>query len=385
MINAVMLGAIAGCGKLPIPVEAFEARDPRRRQGGRGQPARLPRRPRAARTEADRAPRAHRRQAPRKAAQRPRHAGSARSATTMPQAGAGHRDRRRAPARRASRTTITRGSISTGSRRCATSMRRCGGDGKLLRETARHLAVRMSFEDVIRVAQAKIDPARMRRIDAGAGRQARRAVSASPNFSSPASRKCARSCRRALARRIIAYSEQRGWLDRVHVGMDVKTTSVIGYLRFWLLAKLRPLRRFMHRYREEQAQIESWLAHVLRRGEAVARSRARNRRMRAADQGLRLDPQARHREFSDRSKTRLIRPALQGQIPVQDAHRRHRQRPHRGPCRSRRRVPRASASTSSMRGRPSASPRNSPAYARRHCKASGRPLRTVPARSPRKR
>ena len=45
MINAVMLGAIAGCGRLPIPVEAFEARDSRRRQGGRGQPARLPRRP----------------------------------------------------------------------------------------------------------------------------------------------------------------------------------------------------------------------------------------------------------------------------------------------------------------------------------------------------
>ena len=33
---------------------------------------------------------------------------------------------------------------------------------RLLRETARHLAVRMSYEDVIRVAQAKIDPARMR-------------------------------------------------------------------------------------------------------------------------------------------------------------------------------------------------------------------------------
>src|SRR5262249_7881422 len=36
--------------------------------------------------------------------------------------------------------------------------------GRLLRETARHLAVRMSFEDVIRVAQAKIDPARFARI-----------------------------------------------------------------------------------------------------------------------------------------------------------------------------------------------------------------------------
>src|SRR5262249_23645919 len=39
-----------------------------------------------------------------------------------------------------------------------------GADGKLLAAVAQHLAVRMSYEDVIRVAQVKIDPARMRRI-----------------------------------------------------------------------------------------------------------------------------------------------------------------------------------------------------------------------------
>src|SRR4051794_19039086 len=42
---------------------------------------------------------------------------------------------------------------------------RAGMRGKLLAETARHLAIRMSFEDVIRVAEAKIDPARLRRIE----------------------------------------------------------------------------------------------------------------------------------------------------------------------------------------------------------------------------
>jgi len=36
--------------------------------------------------------------------------------------------------------------------------------GKLLKEVARHLAVRMSYEDVVRVAQAKIAPSRMQRI-----------------------------------------------------------------------------------------------------------------------------------------------------------------------------------------------------------------------------
>ncbi len=43
----------------------------------------------------------------------------------------------------------------------------------------------------------------------------------------------------ALAKRIIAMAERRGWMDRVHVGMYVQTTSVTGYLKFWTLAKMR--------------------------------------------------------------------------------------------------------------------------------------------------
>ena len=39
-----------------------------------------------------------------------------------------------------------------------------GAPGRLLKEVARQLAVRMSYEDVVRVAQAKIAPERMRRI-----------------------------------------------------------------------------------------------------------------------------------------------------------------------------------------------------------------------------
>src|SRR2546423_13504138 len=46
---------------------------------------------------------------------------------------------------------------------------RADAGGRLVRETARHLAVRMSYEDVIRVAQAKIDPARIARICAELG------------------------------------------------------------------------------------------------------------------------------------------------------------------------------------------------------------------------
>ncbi len=44
--------------------------------------------------------------------------------------------------------------------------------------------------------------------------------------------------------------------------MEINTTSISGYLRFLLLAKLRPLRPYGHRYREEQDQIRFWLDMV---------------------------------------------------------------------------------------------------------------------------
>ena len=46
IINAVMLGAVAGSGRLPLIARAVGSGDPRRRQIGRGQSARLPRRAR---------------------------------------------------------------------------------------------------------------------------------------------------------------------------------------------------------------------------------------------------------------------------------------------------------------------------------------------------
>ena len=116
------------------------------------------------------------------------------------------------------------------------------GSTGLLRETARHLAVRMSFEDLIRVAQAKIDPARMQRISQELGAKPGEPYHVT-EFLKPGIEEICQVLPPALARRIIAYSQKRGWLEKVYVGMYVSTTSVFGYLRFWMLAKLRPLRR----------------------------------------------------------------------------------------------------------------------------------------------
>jgi indolepyruvate ferredoxin oxidoreductase beta subunit len=45
--------------------------------------------------------------------------------------------------------------------------------------------------------------------------------------------------------------------------MEIESTSLTGYLRFWALARLKRLRPRGHRYAQEQAAIAAWLALVV--------------------------------------------------------------------------------------------------------------------------
>ncbi|MEP7030359.1 MAG: indolepyruvate oxidoreductase subunit beta family protein [Pseudolabrys sp.] len=136
-----------------------------------------------------------------------------------------------------------------------------GAPGTLLKEVARHLAVRMSYEDVVRVAQAKISPERMRRIARDELRVKNEPYSVH-DFLKPGIEELCQLLPSFLARPIMRFSERRGWLGHVYFGMEINSTSISGYLRFLMLAKLRALRPFGHRYKQEQAQIESWLALI---------------------------------------------------------------------------------------------------------------------------
>jgi indolepyruvate ferredoxin oxidoreductase beta subunit len=260
VVNAVMLGAIAGSGRLPIPVEAFEAAI--RAQGKavdanlRGFAAGL-----AALAEAQAGPAlhpTHKRARP----PRPSLAALERLAQeTMPEAALGiivEGLRRLASYQdlRYARLYLDR----LGAVRAADAA--AGAGGRLLAETARHLAVRMSFEDVIRVAQAKSDPARLQRI-----RDELKLTPDEPlsvvDFFKPGIEELCSILPPRVARPILALAERRGWLGRVYWGMEVKSSSVAGFLRLKLLAALRRWRPASHRYREEQQQIEAWLADIL--------------------------------------------------------------------------------------------------------------------------
>jgi indolepyruvate ferredoxin oxidoreductase beta subunit len=135
------------------------------------------------------------------------------------------------------------------------------GDERLLRETARHLAVRMSYEDVIRVAEEKIAPARIAGIVAKMSGKSGEPV-AIVEFLKPGIEEFCQLLPPRLATAILGLARRRGWIDRFHWGMEVRTTSVTGYLRFLLLAKLKRFRRHGYRFREEQAAIEAWLGLI---------------------------------------------------------------------------------------------------------------------------
>ena len=152
--------------------------------------------------------------------------------------------------------------------RIAEADARAGADGRLTREVARHLALRMSYEDVIRVASAKIAPERMARIVEQMGAKPGEPVTI-VEFLKPGIAEMCSILPPWLARPIIAAAERRGWIDKVHWGMEIKTNSVSGYLRFLLLAGLRRFRPRSYRYQQEQAAIEAWLALIVA---AAARS-----------------------------------------------------------------------------------------------------------------
>ena len=130
-------------------------------------------------------------------------------------------------------------------------------DTAFMRELARLLAVRMSFEDTIRVAQLKIREGRIERLrrEASVGDDALIRVS---EFMKPGPEEILSMLPPRMARSILGWIERRGWSER-SVKMKVSTTSFFGFLRLRLLAGLRWWRPHTLRYAEEKAWIERWL------------------------------------------------------------------------------------------------------------------------------
>lgn len=132
---------------------------------------------------------------------------------------------------------------------------------KLTSETGRFLALWMSYEDVIRVADLKSRRSRFERV--------RAEVQAKPGepvyiieYLKPGVEEAAALLPSGLSRRLLAWAEKHGLMHKLNLGLHVNTTSVTGFLMLRSLALLRPLRRMSARYADEQALIERWLRAI---------------------------------------------------------------------------------------------------------------------------
>ncbi|WP_321336224.1 indolepyruvate oxidoreductase subunit beta family protein [Breoghania sp.] len=134
-------------------------------------------------------------------------------------------------------------------------------DPALLREMARHLAVRMSFEDIIRVAQLKTRASRLEAVRQEIGVGADEPFEL-VDFFKPGIPEISDMLPPSLGRWLRSWAKRRGILETAHFGMKVKTNTILGFGRIWLLAKLRRWRPRSLRFGEEQQAIEAWLSLV---------------------------------------------------------------------------------------------------------------------------
>ena len=136
------------------------------------------------------------------------------------------------------------------------------GDARLLDETARHLALWMSYEDTVRVAALKTRGTRFERVrdEVRAGRDQ---VLAIDEYLHPGVREIAETLPASIGRAV----ERPGWLRRrierlTRKGRVVTTSSLGGFLMLRAVAGLKRWRRSTSRYAAENAAIEDWLARI---------------------------------------------------------------------------------------------------------------------------
>ncbi|MDR3700546.1 MAG: 2-oxoacid:acceptor oxidoreductase family protein [Candidatus Sulfopaludibacter sp.] len=132
---------------------------------------------------------------------------------------------------------------------------RAWNDAVLLEETARYLALWMSYEDAIRVAQLKIRRERFARVRqescVGPGQ-----ILHIHEFLHPRAQEIADILPAWLGWARPLFSLVSG------EGKIVRTTSILGFLQLYAIACLRPFRRGSVRFQREQKRIEEWLALV---------------------------------------------------------------------------------------------------------------------------
>lgn len=135
-------------------------------------------------------------------------------------------------------------------------------DGALRAELARYLALWMSYEDTIRVADLKTRDTRFARVK-GEVKAASDQVLQVSEFMHPRLQEIADTLPAGLGRWLLASGAPRRWVERLGAkGRVVRTSSLSGFVLLWVVAGLRRWRRATLRFAAENARIEAWLADI---------------------------------------------------------------------------------------------------------------------------
>ena len=265
VINAVMLGAIAGSGVLPIPVEAFEKAI--RGEGksvdanmrgfsyglsvARGEVVELPNRGRVVTPVAT------------TTAQTPVSLNSLRDRIVRDYPAAIREIVLEGAARTADYQDIAYATLFLDRLdRVLAADRAAGGDFSTTRETARYLALWMSYEDVIRVAQIKTRLARIDRVKAGSGGKPEQQPIVVTEFLKPGLDEFCSIMPAFIARPLLAWAERTGRRDSFNVGLHIRTSTIFGFALLRGMAGMKFWRRRGYRFGVEQQMIERWLKAI---------------------------------------------------------------------------------------------------------------------------
>lgn len=134
----------------------------------------------------------------------------------------------------------------------------------LTRETARHLALWMTYEDTIRVADLKTRGSRFERTEQEV-RAGEDQIVYMTEFMHPRLEELADTMPAPVGRWVLRSSIARALLKPLTSrGRRVATARLSGFFLLYTLARLRAIRRHTLRYEAETARIEAWLDEIAR-------------------------------------------------------------------------------------------------------------------------
>ena len=141
---------------------------------------------------------------------------------------------------------------------------RCHGDGswRFTRETARYLALWMTFEDTARVAELKLRASRFQRVHSEVRASSGQLVRIH-EFFHPRAQELADTAPASIGRWILANKTLMSLIKRMTKdGRIIRTSSLSGFLMLYAVASCRHFRRSSLRFQREQVGIAAWLSRI---------------------------------------------------------------------------------------------------------------------------